>query len=114
MSASKTLKRSGLAPCHPKTHAELAAEWDRLAEERHREIVSGEDLSFDKILAPTTLRLLEPADKTLTLDIGCGTGDFTLRLAQIAARVIGIEPSSASLAVARATCGEAKNVRFIH
>jgi len=66
------------------------------------------------VLVPTTLRLLETADKTLVLDIGSGTGDFTARLARIAVSVIGIEPSGASLVLASKTCHETKNVRFIH
>ncbi len=66
-----------IRPCPPKTHAELAREWDQLAEERHRQIASGEDLSFDHIVVPTIWRLFEGADRTVVLDIGSGTGDFT-------------------------------------
>lgn len=102
-----------IRPCAAKKHSDLVLEWDQLAEERHRQIVSGEDLSFEHVLVPTTLRLFEGADATLVLDIGSGTGDFTARLAQIAKHVIGIEPSRTSVAVARASCLEAHNVRFI-
>lgn len=102
-----------IRPCSAKNHSELALEWDQLAEERHRQIVSGEDLSFRHILVPTTLHLFDGADATLVLDIGSGTGHFTVQLAQVAARVIGVEPSRASIAVARNTCRAARNVQFV-
>ena len=102
-----------IRPCALKTHADLALEWDQLAEERHRQIASGEDLSFEHVLVPTTQRLLEDANNALVLDIGSGTGDFTARLARIATRVIGVEPSSVSVALARRICFEARNVRFV-
>lgn len=62
-----------------KSHADLAREWDQLAEERHRQIASGEDLSFEYVIVPTTWRLFEGADRAVVLDIGSGTGDFTAR-----------------------------------
>jgi SAM-dependent methyltransferase len=91
----------------------LALEWDQLAEERHRQISSGEDISFDHVVVPTIWRLLEGADQSVILDIGSGTGDFTARLARMAGNVIAIEPSRASTALARHVCRDAKNVRFI-
>lgn len=101
-----------IRPCAAKKHSELAPEWDQLVEERHRQIASGQDLSFDHVLVPTMLHLFEGADTGLVLDIGSGTGDFTARLARVAERVVGLEPSRASVAVARASCLEAPNVRF--
>jgi SAM-dependent methyltransferase len=102
-----------LRPCAPKSHAELALEWDRLAEERHRQIATGQDISFEHVLLPTTLRLFEAADASVVIDIGSGTGDLTAKLARIAARVIALEPSRMSVAVAQAICCEASNVRFL-
>lgn len=102
-----------IRPCAAKTHSDLALEWDQLAEERHRQIASGDDLSFEHVLVPAALHLFDGADAALVLDIGSGTGDFTARLARVATRVIGVEPSHASVAVARASCLEARNVRFI-
>src|SRR5262245_8684655 len=88
-----------IRPCAAKKHADLALEWDQLAEERHRQITSGEDLSFEHVVVPTTLRLLDGADAALVLDIGSGTGDFTARLAKVAKQVIGLEPAPTSIAV---------------
>src|SRR5437870_4613196 len=87
--------------CSEKSLADLAQEWDKLAEERHRQIVSGEDLSFHHVVVPIARRLFDGSDGTTVLDIGSGTGDFTVQLAQIVQKVIAIEPSSASMALAQ-------------
>jgi SAM-dependent methyltransferase len=47
------------------------------------------------------------------LDVGCGTGTFALLLADRGLNVTGVDPSSASLAVAQAKPG-AERVRWIH
>ena len=108
-----TKRMRDLKPCAPKKQSELASEWDQLAEERHRQISSGEDPSFAHVVVPTALKLLEGGDVRLILDVGSGTGHFTARLAQGATRVIGIEPSEASVRVAKATCRDLPNVQFI-
>jgi SAM-dependent methyltransferase len=47
------------------------------------------------------------------LDIGCGTGTFALRLADAGLAVTGVDPSAASLEIARAKPG-ADRVRWVH
>ncbi|HET7018621.1 MAG TPA: methyltransferase domain-containing protein [Streptosporangiaceae bacterium] len=47
------------------------------------------------------------------LDIGCGTGTFALRLAGAGFEVTGVDPSAASLEIARAKPG-AERVRWVH
>lgn len=101
-----------IKPCSTKSNATLANEWDHLAEERHRQIATGEDVSFRCVVAPTTLRLLGESNLAMVLDIGCGTGAFTLQLARLAGRVIAVDPSKASLAVARRVCQGVQNVLF--
>jgi SAM-dependent methyltransferase len=49
---------------------------------------------------------------TRVLDVGCGTGTFALLLAGRGLEVVGVDPSGASLAVARAKAG-AERVRWI-
>lgn len=99
--------------CSAKSHADLAGEWDQLADERHRQISSGEDLSFHHVVVPTTRRLFEGADRSVVLDIGSGTGDFTIQLAQIAGNVIAIDTSKGSMKLARRVCCGVQNVRYI-
>ncbi len=102
-----------IKPRHSKSYAELTLEWDQLAEERHRQIASGEDLSFEHVVVPTIWRLLEDLDLTVVLDIGSGTGDFTVRLAQVSGKVIAIEPSRTNMEVARRVCRDSANVQFV-
>jgi SAM-dependent methyltransferase len=104
---------TGIRPRPAKSYAELNREWDRLAKERHRQIASGEDLSFEHVIVPTIWRLFEGTDRAVVLDIGSGTGDFTLQLAGVARKVIAIEPSRISMALARGVCRTARNVRFV-
>jgi SAM-dependent methyltransferase len=104
---------SGIKPRPAKSPADLAGEWDQLAEERHRQIVSGEDLSFEYVVVPTTWRLFEGAERAMVLDIGSGTGDFTARLARVVGQVIAVEPSRASMALARRVCQSGQNIRFV-
>src|ERR1700687_6296526 len=101
----------GIEPCAAKKHSDLTLEWDQLAEERHRQIASGEDLSFEHVLVPTMLRLFESADATLVLDIGSGTGDFTARLSRVATRVVGVGPSPPSGARGERGCTVGANGR---
>jgi SAM-dependent methyltransferase len=104
---------TGITPRPAKSYAELIREWDQLAKERHRQIASGEDLSFEHVVVPTIWQLLGGSDRAVVLDIGSGTGDFTRRLARVARRVIAIEPSRNSMALAREVCRSAHNVRFV-
>lgn len=104
---------TGIRPRPAKSYDELNLEWDRLAEERHRQIASGEDLSFDHVVVPTIWSFFEGTDRAVVLDIGSGTGNFTLQLAEVARSVIAIEPSRISMALARRVCRTARNVRFV-
>ncbi len=104
----------GLVPRFEKSADEMTREWDQLAEERNQQIVSGEDLSFRHVVVPSALRLLASADTSTVLDVGCGTGHFTLQLSRMAKKVIAIEPSAASIRVARDVCRDASNVQFVH
>lgn len=99
-------------PCPPKSHKELVTAWDELAEERHRLIVSGADLSFHYVTAPTAISLLEGCDTEVILDLGSGTGEFTVQLAKISKQVIAVEPSRASTRLAKEQCRLYENVRF--
>ncbi|MFG3046017.1 class I SAM-dependent methyltransferase [Streptomyces sp. NPDC048241] len=59
------------------------------------------------------LRLADEFEARRVLDIGCGTGVFALLLADRGIEVVGVDPSLASIDVARAKPGS-ERVRWIH
>ncbi len=87
-----------------KTIREIAAEWDALAVTRFEQMTSGADLTFDHVLAPGILCRL-PHRPRMILDAGCGVGVLTEMLALRSERVIGIDPSVASIEIARRNFG---------
>ena len=100
-------------PCSQQTNEEIAHMWDRLAPERHRQIVSGEDLSFLYVTKPTALSLLNECEQDIVLDVGCGTGVLTQTMADTAGQIIAVEPSSVSIDIAKRFCRPKTNIRFL-
>lgn len=99
-------------PTRPKTSEELSMEWDALAQERHAQIVSGSDISFDKVLSPLTIQLTQGAETERVIDIGCGTGELTRLIARVSKQVVGIDPSVTSIQIAKMCCAGNANVHF--
>ena len=58
--------------------------------------------SFVPALGDEALRLLAPKPGELILDVGCGDGTLTARIAEIGARVIGLDSSPEMVEAARA------------
>jgi SAM-dependent methyltransferase len=97
----------------PKSIDQLTREWDELAPERDRQLRAGIDLSFEHVLVPVTMRLLEGSDRSVLLDVGSGTGHFALIAADHAGSVLGIEPSGNAVSIARNVCAQRGNVHFV-
>ena len=97
----------------PKTHIELVGDWNRLAVERNRQIVSGEDISFHHVVVPTALSLIGGCNTSTIVEIGSGTGHFTKRLAALGEHILAVEPSEVSLGLAKDNCSANKNVSYI-
>lgn len=55
------------------TPESLSAQWDSVAPARNSQLRSGRDVSFEHVLKPTVLKLIEPSPSGL-LDAGCGSG----------------------------------------
>ena len=64
-------------PALNKTSEAIASEWDRIAHARHMQIATGKDLSFNYVLKPTVLELLQGCNLKRVLDLGSGTGELT-------------------------------------
>lgn len=97
-----------------KERSDLSAEWDALADLRHEQITSGKDISFRHVLLPAILRLLDGTDLSRMLDVGSGTGELTQKVSEVVTgRLLGIEPSLRSVAIARQACASKSHVSFI-
>lgn len=91
--------------CAPNTgYLGLAAVYDALTEN-----VPYDDIAIYYNNIITALRQ-KPADGALLLDVGCGTGNLTIRLAQLGYDVIGADASEDMLSAA---CQKAPNIRWI-
>ena len=102
-----------MTPVATKNNIEIAAEWDAIAERRHHQITSKLDLSFDHVLCPTTLDLLQCCDLSRVLDVGCGTGEFTFSVAERSGSVLGIDVSPKCIKIAKDSCARTDNVSFL-
>ncbi len=99
-------------PSRPKTLAEIREEWDQMASIRERQQAGGEDLSFLHIIAPAVFQLLEDCDLSRVVDLGCGVGTLTEKIASKASKIVGVDVSSASIEIARSRHDRAANVEF--
>lgn len=90
-----------LRKINTKSLSELISEWDALAPVRFKQISSGEDISYNRVITPRLLELIKPTTASRILDAGSGTGIFTSRLSALADEVIGVEPSPNSVKIAR-------------
>jgi ubiquinone/menaquinone biosynthesis C-methylase UbiE len=97
-------EQNGVERVKPPGERDLAAEWDRVAEDRDILIAEGRDLSYRHILLPALRRLSGSwlrGDKRI-LDVGCGTGRFAAGLAEDfpSLEVVAIDPSNVSVEIA--------------
>jgi len=77
----------------------IVDEWDAIATTREDQISSGKDHSATNVLAPAILEQIDQIESII--DIGCGTGWLTTQLASKASSVVGVDPSSVSIAIAK-------------
>jgi SAM-dependent methyltransferase len=101
-------------PSRRKSPDDIAQEWDRLAELRSHQIENGMDLSFSYVLMPLILDLIEGLDRSNVLDIGCGTGFLTKKIAGRSTKVVGLDISAISINWASRGIDTRGNVKFIH
>ncbi len=70
---------------------EVAAHWERNAETWTRTSRAGHDVYRDALNTPSFLAMLPPVDGLTGLDVGCGEGSNTRKLAERGARMTGID-----------------------
>jgi trans-aconitate methyltransferase len=82
---------------------DLTAVWNDIAEERHQQIISGDDISLTRLLLPKFIDIIEAHpnhSKLRAIEIGCGSGYLTKELSTLFAEIIGIDPSEKSTEIA--------------
>jgi 2-polyprenyl-3-methyl-5-hydroxy-6-metoxy-1,4-benzoquinol methylase len=89
--------------------------WDQIAQHRHHQLLSGEDHTFNEILLPQIIEILDSLGNLSNfkvLDIGCGTGVMTEILSHQVNEIIGIDPSQKSISIANSYIEGCINTRL--
>ena len=69
----------------------------------------------DDIETKTSLHLLNPRESMRILDVGCGTGNFSIKLSQLGCSVVGIDVSENMLEIAKKKSARLNlNIKFLH
>jgi len=76
---------------HTPTDSSNAANWEKNAEAWTQLSREGYNVSRDALNTPALLELLGPVHGLRGLDVGCGEGDLTRRLAQRGAKMTGLD-----------------------
>ncbi|WP_083340379.1 class I SAM-dependent methyltransferase [Chromobacterium vaccinii] len=91
-----------------KTYAELAKEWDEIADKRYQQMANGIDNSYDKIITPFILDSTNKTDLTSLIDAGCGNGILLSKIESHAKASVGIDISKKNISIARNLCKTSK------
>lgn len=85
---------------------EVARYWDENAPEWTEAVRAGFDVYRDYVNNPAFFDLLGPVAGLRLLDVGCGEGTNTRKLAELGAQVVGVDVSEVMIAAARRQEGE--------
>lgn len=94
--------------------AKPISEWDENAEARHKQIISEIDVSYHKILIPTIMRLIGDVTDKRIIDVGCGSGYLTAKLARYASYVLGVDPSKKMIEIANREYNRIPHLEFVN
>jgi 2-polyprenyl-3-methyl-5-hydroxy-6-metoxy-1,4-benzoquinol methylase len=92
----------------------IAKEWDAIANHRCSQIASGKDISHDRVLIPSMLKLIKKTPSQRILDIGSGCGFLTAQLARVGKEVLGIDISKKMVLQAQERFSGQENLQFQH
>jgi trans-aconitate methyltransferase len=95
------------------SNEQIQAQWDRVALPRNMQLRSGKDVSFELVLKPTILNLIQDSDCSSVLDAGCGSGVLTEVLATKAKEITGVDMSAVSISIANNSNTCPKNVQYV-
>jgi 2-polyprenyl-3-methyl-5-hydroxy-6-metoxy-1,4-benzoquinol methylase len=84
-----------------RSHTDVSARWDENADQWTRDVRGGYDVYRDLFTFPAFQKFLPPLDRLEVIDFGCGEGSNTRRLAQMGARMTGIDLSARLIEHAR-------------
>lgn len=93
---------------------DLSHQWDAIAQARNTQLRSGKDLSFQFVLMPTILQLIELTNKDLVLDAGCGSGVLTEKIAKLSKQVVGIDMSRVNIRIANTSTRRPDNIKYLY
>ena len=88
--------------------SEIGMEWDLMCASRQAVIDSGKDISLELVTAPCLLQKVQKELPTSVIDVGCGTGFLTARLAELVSSCVGIDASGRSIEIAKKKYSKAK------
>jgi SAM-dependent methyltransferase len=86
--------------------------WDKIAPYRDNQLRSGIDISYHQVLVPEVMRLLKRFKCNRILDVGCGTGVLTEKIASESDFVCGVDISPVSINIAKASKSLASNIEY--
>ena len=92
--------------------SDIISEWDENAEARHRQIISEIDVSYHKILIPTIMELAGNLHNKSVIDVGCGSGYLTAKLAVKASHTVGVDQSKKMIEIANREYGRIPSLEF--
>jgi len=95
----------GFSPDFPEYDFQTTEIWDALAEWWDDKIGDGNDFQ-DYLIEPATEKLLALKSGELVLDIACGAGRFTRRMAALGARITAIDHSEKFIRRAQERAGD--------
>jgi SAM-dependent methyltransferase len=78
-----------------------------------QQIRGGTDVSYNLVLLPEILRMTKQVPHRIIVDVGCGTGVLTERLAGLGSRVVGVDLSAESIAIARSSVKRPPNADYV-
>jgi ubiquinone/menaquinone biosynthesis C-methylase UbiE len=108
------LERKRKVPNDVPLSDDTVSEWNKNAEARHMQISSKTDISYHRILIPTIMRLIGDITNKRVIDVGCGSGYLTAKLAGKSSYALGVDPSEEMIKIAEREYGNFPQVKFFN